>query len=58
MGLQARLPALDFSALDGTGKTPYIAGIHAALDLNYAPLTATFEKAIDRTKKLAASRNR
>jgi cell filamentation protein len=58
MGLQAKLPALDFSALDGTGKAPYIAGIHAALAQNYAPLTATFEKAIDLTKKLAASRNR
>ncbi len=58
MGMQAGLPALDFSALDGAGKQPYIAGIHAALDRDYGPLTAMFEEAIDRTRKLAVSRNR
>ena len=58
MALQAKLPALDFSALDAEGRDPYIAGIHAAPERNYGPLTSIFEKAIDRTKKLAASRNR
>lgn len=58
MALQARLPALKFSSFEGSGKRAYIAGIHAALGDNYRPLTAAFAKAIDRTRKLAASRNR
>jgi len=58
MALQARLPALEFTSLEGSGKRPYIAGIHAALDDNYRPLTAVFAKVIDRTLKLAASRIR
>ena len=58
MGLQAGLPALDYSSLEARGKKAYIAGIHAAVDHNYEPLTAVFAKAIDRTRKLAASRNR
>src|SRR6266852_1058123 len=49
MALQAKLPALDYSALDVEGRDPYIAGIHAALDRTYDPLTVIFEKAIDRT---------
>jgi cell filamentation protein len=56
MGLQAGLPPLDFSALDGRNKQTYIAGIHAALVRDYAPLTALFERIIARTwKQYAAS---
>ncbi len=58
MALQARQPTLEFSMFEGSGKKAYIAGIHAALDHNYRPLTAIFGKAIDRTRKLVASRNR
>ena len=58
MALLEKPPALEFSALDAEGRDPYIAGIHAALDRNYGPLAAIFERAIDRTTKLAASRNR
>jgi cell filamentation protein len=55
MGLQAGLPPLDFSPLDGSGKTRYIAGIHAALGRDYAPLAEIFLRVIARTWKRAAS---
>lgn len=55
MGLQAGLPPLDFFPLEGRGKARYIAGIHAALDRDYAPLAETFLRVIARTWKRAAS---
>src|SRR5258708_3047725 len=58
MALQARLPALEFSSVEGSGQKAYIAGIHAALDHNFAPLTAVFAQAIGQTRKRAASSNR
>jgi cell filamentation protein len=56
MGLQAGLPPLDFSPLDGHGKKRYIAAIHAAVGQNYQPLAALFERIIERTRKRAASK--
>ncbi len=58
MGLQAGLPPLDFSALEGRGKARYIAGIHAAVDHDYTPLAEMFLRVIARTWKRAASSNR
>lgn len=58
MGLQAGLPPLDFSPLAGAGKRAYIAGIHAAVARNYAPLTALFLEVIEKTLQRAASRGR
>ena len=55
MGLQAGLPPLDFSPLDGSGKKRYIAGIQAALGRDYRPLEAVFERVIEQTRKRAAS---
>lgn len=55
MGLQAGLPPLDFSPLDGSGKKRYVAGIHAALGRDYRPLEAVFERVIKQTRKRAAS---
>lgn len=55
MGLQAGLPPLDFSPLDGNGKKRYVAGIHAALGRDYRPLEAVFERVIEQTRKRAAS---
>jgi cell filamentation protein len=51
MGLQAGLPPLDFSVLDGPGHDTYIASIHAAMARNYEPLTEIFEEAILQTWK-------
>lgn len=56
MGLQAGLPPLDFSPLDGHGKRRYIAGIHAALGNDYSLLEGMFRRVIDRTRKTASSR--
>lgn len=54
MALQAGLPPLDFSPLAGAGKRAYIAGIHAAVGRNYAPLTAIFLRVIERSRRRAA----
>lgn len=55
MGLQAGLPPLDFSPLEGRGKKRYFAGIHAALGRDYRPLAKVFERVIEETRKRAAS---
>jgi fido (protein-threonine AMPylation protein) len=55
MALQAGLPPLDFSPMTGRGKRAYIAGIHAAMNRNYAPLTKTIARVIERSKRRAAS---
>lgn len=55
MALQAGLPPLDFTPLTGAGKRTYIAGIHAAVGRNYAPLTAMFLRVIERSRRRAAS---
>ena len=55
MGLQAGLPPLDFSSMEGRGKKRYIAAIHAAVGHNYRPMTEIFERIIERTLKRAAS---
>jgi cell filamentation protein len=49
MALQAGLPVLDFSGVRGQEKARYIAAVHAALDRNYEPMTATFRRIIART---------
>lgn len=49
MGLQAKLPALDFSGVRGEEKRRYITAIHAAMDRNYEPMTAVFRRIIART---------
>lgn len=58
MGLQAGLPPLDFSPLDGRGKLHYIAGIHAATGRDYRKLIGLFERVIARTWKGASSSDR
>ena len=58
MGLQAGLPPLDFSPLQGRGKLHYFASIQAAMSNNYEPLREIFERVIDRTWKNAASSSR
>ena len=55
MALQAGLPPLDFSPMAGRGKRAYIVGIHAAMNRDYAPLSATMARVIDRSKRRAAS---
>ena len=49
MGLQAGLPPLDFSPIDGVNKDAYILVIHAAMGRNYEPLVQMFEQVISQT---------
>ena len=58
MALQANLPPLDFSPLDGRGKRLYIGGIHAAMGGDYALLTDMFERLIARTPRISSSSTR
>jgi len=55
MALQAGLPPLDFAPLLHRGRAGYIAGIHAALDRNYAPLTASFARVVSWSRRRVAS---
>lgn len=55
MGLQAGLPPLDFSPLDGVNQAKYIGGIHAAMARNYAPLRSIFQAVISQTWKRDAA---
>jgi len=54
MAFQAGLPPLDFGALSGTRKRNYIAAIHAAVDRDYAPMTAIFGEVIRRSLRQTA----
>ena len=56
MALQAGLPPLDFSDIEGKEKRRYIAAIHAAMGRNYAPMKEVFRRVIDRS--LRTSRNK
>lgn len=58
MGLQAGLPPLDFSPMEGRGKKRYIAAIHAAVGRDYQPMTEIFERVTARTLQRAASSTR
>jgi len=49
MGLQAGLPALDFSGVRGKEKQRYIAAIHAGMGRDYKPMTEVFRRIIART---------
>ena len=52
MALQAGLPPLDFSAIQGTYREEYFSGIRAGMDRNYRPMEEIFVKVITQTLKL------
>ena len=54
MGLQAGLPALDFSGIHGVEKRRYIAAIHEGVVRNYEPMTNVFLKVIARILRVHA----
>lgn len=58
MALQAGLPPLDFSPMQGRGKRIYIGAIHAAMGRDYKPLATVFEKIIERSRRRAAASTR
>jgi len=55
MGLQARLPVLNFGGIRGAEKRRYIDAVQAGLDRNYAPMILIFRRAIERTLRLQAN---
>lgn len=53
--LQAGLPSPAFGRFSGQGKRAYVAGIHAAMGADYAPLTKLFVRIIDDSLRRVAS---
>ncbi|WP_066357587.1 Fic/DOC family protein [Geobacter anodireducens] len=49
MALQAGLPVLDFSLLDGDRREEYFAAVQAGLDRNYLPMKRLFAEIIERS---------
>ncbi len=52
MALQADLPALDFSGVQGKEKRYYIAAIHQAMERNYEPMKEVFRRVIARSLRV------
>lgn len=49
MALQAALPFLDFSAIEGEKKNPYFAAVQSGMDMNYKPMEGIFDEIIRKT---------
>ncbi len=49
MALQAELPPLDFSGVQGKERRRYIAAIHQAMERNYEPMKEVFRRVIARS---------
>ena len=49
MALQAGLPLLDFSVLDGVRREEYFAAVRAGLDIDYKPMKRLFIDVIERS---------
>lgn len=49
MALQAGLPVLDFSLLDGDGREEYFAAVRSGMDRDYRPMTQLFTGIIKMT---------
>lgn len=54
MGLQAGLPFLDFSGLEGPKREEYFAAVQVGMGRNYRPMEKLFEEIISRTLLHAA----
>lgn len=54
MALQADLPPLDFSTIEGKRES-YIGAVQAGMDMNYRPMTEVFSEVISRTLELYES---
>lgn len=47
IALQAGLPVLDFSELDGGRREEYFAAVCAGMDMNYQPMARLFRSVVD-----------
>ena len=52
MALQAGLPLLDFTDIEGRKKEEYFSAVRAGLDRDYKPMEKIFSRVISRTKKV------
>ena len=52
MALQAGLPLLDFSVLDGLRREEYFAAVRAGLDIDYQPMKRLFMDVIERSLEI------
>jgi cell filamentation protein len=52
MALQAGLPMLDFTEIEGRKKDEYFSAVRAGLDRDYKPMETIFRGIISRTKKV------
>jgi len=55
MALQAGLPPLDFSEIQGEKREEYFAAVRAGMDRDYQPMAKIFAGVIDRTLKSCGS---
>lgn len=53
MALQAGLPMLDFSDLDGVRREEYFAAVRAGMDMDYQPMTLLFNDIIERSLQIS-----
>lgn len=53
MALQAGLPILDFSLLDGVRKEEYFAAVRAGMDRDYQPMKRLFLHIIEMSLKVS-----
>ena len=53
MGLQAKLPPLDFSEIKGKKRQQYFAAVRAGLDRDYGPMERIFSDVVRRTRRAA-----
>jgi cell filamentation protein len=49
MAMQANLPPLNYSGIEGRGKRRYVAAIHPAARNDYEPMISVFSAIIRRT---------
>ena len=54
MALQAGLPPLDFSEIQGEKRERYFSAVQAGMDRDYQPMAKIFERVIDRTMQSCA----
>lgn len=56
VALQAGLPPLDFSGIEGKEKRRYIGAIHAAMARDYEPMQEIFKRVIARSIRIALAK--
>ena len=53
MGLQAKLPPLDFSGIKGKKRQQYFAAVRAGVDRDYEPMERIFSDVVRKTRRAA-----